>query len=491
VPEKAIVIGAGIGGLAAASLLTVRGYRVEVFEKNGTPGGKMQQVSDGPYRFDTGPSLFTMPFILERLFDECGRNMGDYLKISEPNPLCRYFFKDGTQFDSYSNREDALKEVKRIAPEDENSYSEFLERAEDIYRKTSDAFIFNPLFELRDLKSLNLIDFLDIDAFSTVSAVVDDYFQSPYLRQFFKRFTTYNGSSPYQAPATLNVIPHVELNQGGYYVSGGLYRIAESLEKLARELGVHFHYNSSVRRILTDSGGAAGIQTSDNSEYAADVVVANSDATDTLLHLLPTDSISALKRRQQAKIEPSCSGFVLLLGCRRSWTQLKHHNIFFSENYRREFEQIFKEKQMPDDPTIYIANTSHTNPEHAPSGGSNLFILVNAPYLHHTQKWDKITPEYSGFLIRELEERGLTGLRDSVEFSETINPNDFLERYRSNRGSIYGTASNSRFSAFLRPRNKVRGIDRLYMVGGSTHPGGGIPLVIQSAFNAMQILDRQ
>ncbi|MDX1590892.1 MAG: phytoene desaturase family protein [Balneolaceae bacterium] len=489
--DKAIVIGAGLGGLAAACLLAKRGYTVQVFEKNRTPGGKMQQVQQGPYRFDTGPSLFTMPFILERLFRECGKAMEDYLKIEEPEPLCRYFYRDGTRFDSYSDREDALSEIKRIAPEDADSYNRFLEHTEELYRKTSDAFIFNPLFELRDLKSLNLTDFLGIDAFSTVSGVVDDFFQSTYLRQFFKRFTTYNGSSPYQAPATLNVIPHVELNQGGYYVDGGLYQIALSLEKMATELGVSFRYNTDVKEILTDSGVASGIRTLEGLVHKADIVVANSDATDTILNLLPDDSVSGFKRKRQKKIEPSCSGFVLLLGCNASWDQLKHHNIFFSGDYRREFEQIFKEKQLPDDPTIYIANTSYTNPEHAPPGGSNLFILVNAPYLHSAQNWDTITPEYSSFLIGELESRGLTGLRDSIEFSETINPADFYERYRSNRGSIYGTASNSRFSAFLRPRNKLRNIDHLFLVGGSTHPGGGIPLVIQSAFNAMELLDRE
>ncbi|PWN07015.1 phytoene desaturase family protein [Rhodohalobacter mucosus] len=489
--ERAIVIGAGIGGLAAASLLASRGYSVDVYEKNGTPGGKMQQVHARGYRFDTGPSLFTMPFLLERLFSDCGRSMSDYLEIVEPEPLCRYFYKDGVRFDSYSDRKKAVSEIRTFAPGDTDAYVKFLDRAEEIYTKTSGAFIFNPLFELSDLKSLNLADFLNIDAFSTVSNVVDTYFDSPHLRQFFKRFATYNGSSPFRAPATLNVIPHVELNQGGYYVNGGLYQIAESMEKLAADLGVRFHYNKNVNRILAGSSGAEGVETEDGTVHKAEVVIANSDATDTILNLLPANAVSSLKRARQKKIEPSCSGFVLLLGCNRSWPELVHHNIFFSEDYRHEFEQIFGEKKMPGDPTIYIANTSHTNPEHAPDSGSNLFILVNAPYLHDSQNWDEITPAYADFLIDELESRGLNGLRNSVEFKETINPNDFFERYRSNRGSIYGTASNTRFSAFLRPRNKLRGIDRLYLVGGSTHPGGGIPLVIQSAFNAMELLDRE
>lgn len=490
-PHKIVVIGAGLGGLAAAALLANRGYRVTLFEKNGTPGGKMQERVMNGYRFDTGPSLFTMPFILDRLYRECGKKMEEFLTITEPDPLCRYFYRDGVVFDSYTDRQKTLNEIKKFAPDDTGSYLQFLDRAEVIYNKTADAFLFNPLYGFSDLKNLKLSDFLGIDAFSTVSDTVDAFVKSPHLRQFFKRFTTYNGSSPYKAPATLNVIPHVELNQGGYYVQGGLYRIAEALERLAMDMGANIRYNQTVTRIEVSGGEVTGLETNDGTFHPAGLIFANADATDTILNLLPEESVSNRKRNRQKKIEPSCSGFVLMLGCNRVWPDLRHHNIFFSRHYKSEFQQIFEEKQLPDDPTIYIANTSYSNPEHAPAGSSNLFILVNAPYLHESQNWYELTTKYSRFLIEELERRGLGGLKDSIEVSEIITPFDFYRKYGSNRGSIYGTSSNSRLAAFLRPRNKLRGVENLYMVGGSTHPGGGIPLVIQSAFNAVQILDRE
>ncbi len=489
--KHAVIIGAGIGGLASAVLLANRGFQVSVLEKNSTVGGKMNQVRENGYRFDTGPSLLTMPFLLENLFQECGKNLDDYLIYEELEPLCRYIYPDGTIFDNFADRNKTEAQIANFAPEDSNNYSRFLDRSEEIYNKTADAFLFNPLYNTKDLLKVNPLKFLDIDAFSTVSSKVDEYVSSPYLRQFFKRFTTYNGSSPFQAPATLNVIPHVELNQGGYYVKGGLYKIAEALYQLAESLGVTFQFNSEVDSIDVKFDEATAVILKDKKQIYCDLIFSNSDATETIVNLLPNDAVSTRKKKKQQTIEPSCSGFVLMLGCKKQWNKLKHHNIFFSADYEKEFSDIFDEQKLPDDPTIYVANTSYSDSEHAPKNSSNLFILINAPYLSDGQNWESLSIHYSDFIIKELKKRGLDGLRDSIEYQKIISPKDFYDLYRSNRGSIYGTSSNSKFAAFIRPRNKLRGLKNLYMVGGSTHPGGGIPLVVQSAFNAVALLDRE
>jgi phytoene desaturase len=483
-----IIIGAGIGGLSAGCLLAKKGHEITILEKNDSVGGKMNEVAADGYRFDTGPSLFTMPYILDGLLQECGTSLSKELETVALDINCRYFFQDGMQFDNYSDRAQMLKEVRRFAPEDEKSFLKFLRYAESLDKKTRKAFVLNPLYGITDLKNLNLFSFFGIDAFTTVSKRVDSKFRSTYLQQFFKRFTTYNGSSPYRAPATLNVIPHIELNEGGYYIKGGLYRIAERLRDLALSMGVSINYNTKVDRIHVLNEKIKGIETESGLLMDADLVVANSDASETILNLIDDQSISKKRKERTEALEPSCSGFVMLLGIDKQYEQLIHHNIFFSAHYEMEFKQIFEDKIMPDDPTIYIANTSYTDKEHAPEGHSNLFVLVNAPYLSDNYKWHE--QNFGDFVIKKLEERGLTDLSEHIVYRKEINPQDFYDKYLSNKGSIYGTSSNDKFSAFLRPRNKSREIEGLYFVGGSTHPGGGIPLVVQSAINAVELIER-
>ncbi|MDZ7680422.1 MAG: phytoene desaturase family protein [Fodinibius sp.] len=484
------VIGAGLGGLSTACLLTHRGYNVTVFEKNNQAGGKINEVRAQGFRFDTGPSLLTMPFILHKLFEQCGRDISDYLDITPIDPICRYFYPNGTQFDCHQNSGVNIAQIQDFAPDDVQAYKKFEDYSEQLFERTKDAFLYNPLYELSDLRSLNVTDFFKIDAFNTVAERVDQMFKSDELRKFFKRFTTYNGSSPFQAPATLNVIPHVELAMGGHYINGGMYELVKALTKLGKTLGVSFQYNTEIKRIGIADGKVSGVTDTNGNHYPSDLVVSNADATETYLNFLNDSAVSLFKQKKITSLEPSCSGFVLLLGTDRQYDSLEHHNIFFSDDYEREFQQIFHDKVMPDDPTIYIANTSASNPDHAPEGGSNLFILVNAPYLSDNYNWDRQKEHYQKRVIEKLQQRGLNDLSDHIVYSNTTTPRDFYQRYASNKGSIYGTSSNSKFSAFLRPRNKSRSIEGLYLVGGSTHPGGGIPLVTLSAFHATELIER-
>ena len=502
------VIGGGIGGLMSACLLAADGCRVTLFEKNERVGGKMDEQCVQGYRFDTGPSLLTMPFLLEAFFTSCGESLKDWLVLKEVHPICRYNYADGEHFECYEDPHKTAQEIERIAPEDKQAYAEFLEYIRVLYDKTADAFLFNTLNRLSDLKGLNISSFFSIDAFKSVSDVIDERFNSAYLRQFFKRFTTYNGSSPYSAPGTLNVIPHVELNIGGYYIQGGMHTLVKQLELLAKKLGVQIHTNTEVRTILIDhqvgkkqiegiefittknspsQDHSSEIRQQEPTTFFCDQVVSNSDAYETYQRLIPPKHRPKIQLLQTRYSEPSCSGFVVLLGIDCSYEQLKHHNIFFSADYKQEFHDIFQKKQLPNDPTIYVANTSYTDTDDAPNGGSNLFILVNAPYLS-TLTEDPNTDGYADKIITKLEKRGLTGLSQHIKYQEIRSPFHFYDRYKSNKGSIYGTSSNGLFSAFLRPRNQSKTIEGLFLTGGSVHPGGGIPLVLQSAFNVQKLM---
>lgn len=485
------IVGSGLGGLSAACLLASRGYEVTVFEKNVRAGGKINEWRSDGYRFDTGPSLLTMPFILESLFEQCGEKMDQYLQVEAVDPICRYFFSDRQQFDCFQHDRANIRQIREFAPEDEQAYQDFLNYSEKLYERTKDAFLYNPLYHWRDFFQVNPFDFLKIDAFKTVANRVNTNFSSLYLRQFFKRFTTYNGSSPYRAPATLNVIPHVELSMGGYYIKGGMYRLVDALMLLARKKGAQFNFEQEIQAVITDNGKATGIRNKEGETFESDLIICNSDAAETYLNLLPKSALPDRKRNKIKSLEPSCSGFVLMLGVHKTYPKLAHHTIFFSDNYEREFRQIFQDKVMPDDPTIYVANTSITDSEHAPKGGSNLFILINAPYLSDQWDWKHKSEKYSKNVLSKLEKKGLKGLRDSIQVKKIITPRDFYRQYRSNKGSIYGTSSNSKLAAFARPRNKSSEIENLYLVGGSTHPGGGIPLVTLSAFHAVELLERK
>lgn len=489
---KISIVGAGIGGLAAAAILSSQGHAIDVFEQNEQPGGKMQELRINGFRFDTGPSLLTMPFILEHVFELCGKKASDYLDWTPLEPLCRYRFPDGAVFNNYLDPLKNKSELMRVAPEDVDSWDRFMEYSADLYRRTAETFLFNPLQGLRDLHLKDLPNFLRIDAFSTVSNRVDHFFSSPRLRQLFKRFPTYNGSSPYEAPATLNVIPYVELRLGGYYIPGGMYHLAKALQQLAEDCGARICCGIPVDMIVPDPGQRKKISglMVNGALLESDIVVANSDATDTYLNLLPEDTLFGLSRKKISRIEPSCSGFVVMLGINRIYDELEHHNIYFSENYEDEFRAIFERKEPPDEPTIYITNTSVTDQNDAPEGCSNLFLLVNAPYTNNGQLWHEWKETYADHIIHTLEARGLDHLRESIVVRKTIMPPDFERLYGSNRGSIYGTSSNSRTAAFARPRNKSPWFDNLYLCGGSTHPGGGIPLVLQSAINVGEMIRR-
>ena len=479
-PKHIIVIGAGLGGLSAAIRLAYRGFKVSVFEKNATVGGKMQEVvSHNGYRFDTGPTLITMPFVFEELFHSVGRNLSDYLSLLPLESACKYFFSDGSSFTAYCDLNRLREEIARVFPSETENFERYFQYAKKIYDATAENFIYNPLSFSRLLKS-NPLDLLHIDAFSTAHAANARFFKDSRLVQFLDRFPTYVGSSPYLAPATLNVIPFVELAFGGFYVKGGMIELAKAYHKLAEELGATFHFNQSVTRILTSNGKVSGVQLANGETLTCDAIVSNDDAVHTYADLLG-------KKQIEQKYEASCSGFVLCLGVGATHEHLAHHNIFFASDYEKEFAEIFEQKVMPNEPTIYISISSKSDTGQAPEGKENWFVLINAPFLSKAYDWEKEKTAYRNLVVNRLKSLGFTRLEEQIEFEHIITPMDLKMKFNSFRGSIYGISSNNRMSAFLRPRNrgKVKG---LYLASGSAHPGGGTPMVTLSGKFAAELL---
>ncbi|MCZ7557602.1 MAG: phytoene desaturase family protein [Bacteroidia bacterium] len=477
--QKVAVIGAGFGGLAAAIELAVAGVEVHLYERHSAPGGKAAEVRTGGFRFDTGPSLLTMPFVVDDLYTSAGRKRD---VLFEPvDPICRYFFDDGTRFDAWSDEMRLLEEVRNLAPGEEVAVRRFLDYSERIYRLTSDLFLFNRLDDLKNLlhtrNLLTLLQLPRIDAFRSVHNAVSSFFEDHRLVQIFDRYATYNGSDPFKAPATLNIIPHVEYRLGGYYVRGGMHALVTSLARLAQDMGVTLHYESDVQQILHDGQRVRGLRIH-GEDLPFSRIVSNADAVYTLTHLLEASTLWSRKRT----FEPSCSGFVFLWGVDTTHAQLAHHNIFFSGNYRKEFRQIFDECRVPSDPTVYVSITSKADPDHAPPGQENWFVLINMPALTERNAVPDID-RIRESVLRQLTASGVE-IRDRIMVEHIITPADLETKYSAFRGSIYGISSNSRNAAFLRPGNRVRQPRGLYLCGGAAHPGGGVPLVLLSGKHA-------
>jgi phytoene desaturase len=301
---------------------------------------------------------------------------------------------------------------------------------------------------------------------------IGSFVRSSHLRQLLGRFATYVGASPYQAPATLNVIAHVELNGGVFYPRGGVYRLAEAFERLAGELGVTIQTGCPVSEIDIVGGRARGVRLANGEHIAARAVISNVDVSTTYGRLLP--GIDA-----RAPREPSCSGFVLLLGIKKEHPELAHHNIFFSSDYPAEFEAIFGQGRPAEDPTIYVAITSKKDAWHAPPGNENWFVLVNAPAINKTVDWREEASLYRDLILDKLARRGYE-LRDVIQSEQIVTPRDLSSSSGAWRGALYGASSNDRLAAFRRPHNRSKEIPGLYFVGGTTHPGGGVPMVTLS-----------
>ncbi len=477
--DSVVIIGAGIGGLSAAVRLAARGLRVVIIEQNDRVGGKMGEIRAAGFRFDTGPSVITMRPVFEDLFAAAGRRLSDYLTLLPVDPLTRYFYPDGSRLDLSRALADLLPQIESFSPRDVDGYLRYLAHASRIYRLTRRVFIFGPPLSLKSAPDFPLLDVFKIDPFRTMAGSIRSFVGDPRLRQLLGRFATYVGASPYQAPATLNVIAAVELAGGVWYPQGGVYAIARALEKLARELGVEIRLGTPVERIEVRDGRVRGVTTRAGEFVPAERVIANVDVAAVYAKLLAPGVLPPRLLSRTLNRPPSCSGFLLLLGLDRAFPDLAHHNIFFSRDYRAEFDDIFRRGVPPAEPTVYAAITSKTDPSHAPPGGENWFVMVNAPALGPAWDWEAQAAAYRDRVLDRLAAFGYD-LRPAIRFERILTPADIERQTGAYRGALYGASSNQRLAAFLRPHNRSRQARGLYFAGGTTHPGGGVPMVALS-----------
>lgn len=478
--KKAVVIGSGIAGIASSIRLSAKGYAVEVFEANEYAGGKLSSIEGNGYRFDAGPSLFTMPNLVEELFELAGEKPSNYFEYERLSHICNYFWDDATTLTAHAEPQKFGQEVQEKLGVSSEKITHFLTKSGHNYEILDKLFLQKSLHKISTwLGADALKGYLNIPKlglFNTMHQANEKYFKHPKLVQLFDRYATYNGSNPYQTPATLNVIPHLEYNLGAYFPKKGMVSITDSLVALAQRMGVVFHFGQKVGQIIVENKQAKGIELTNGTKVMANIVVSNMDITATYRKLLPTQQHPQKLMNQQK----STSGIVFYWGIKKQFAQLGLHNIFFANTYKNEFEAMFERKTIDSDPTVYVNISSKNKPSDAPVDCENWFVLINAP-ANDGQDWDKTVAETKQNVLKKLSHNLGENVEDLIDYEYILDPRSIESRTSSVQGALYGNSSNNKFAAFLRHANFSKNIENLYFVGGSVHPGGGIPLALSSA----------
>jgi diapolycopene oxygenase len=489
------VIGGGLGGLAAACTLGARGHQVILFEKNEWLGGKAAVLQSDGFRFDMGPTILTVPNVLARIFTEAGQTMQSALDLRRLDPQWRCFFDDGSVLDLTEDTARMERTLAAVAPGDADGYRDFMALSARLHDISDRFFFWKSVEDLRDtidmrrnmdLKTLS--DVLSLRMGTTVAGQIRRRVHDKRVAQMLDHFVQYVGSSPYQSPAVLCGIAHMQTREGIWYPIGGTRAVPQALESLARSLGVEIRTNTGIARILHHQGQVIGVETEDGARIDVSAAVSNMDSVRTLRELVGPPMAAQFNRRWQR--EPACSGVVLYLGLKRAYDHLAHHDFVFSQSPEEEFDWIYHKGEPAPDPTCYLAAPSRTEPAVAPDGGEALYILVHTPYLRPHHDWSKMLPGYRKIIFDKLARcAGMADLQDRIVFEHALTPQDIHDRYRVLDGAIYGLASHGRFFGAFKPGNRSRDLAGLYLAGGAAHPGPGMPMVLMSGWIAADALD--
>ncbi|RIW38960.1 phytoene desaturase [Bacillus salacetis] len=484
--KKIVIIGGGLGGLAAAAVLASSGCSVSLYERNKHLGGKLKPEKLGSHTFDFGPNTITMPHVFDSVFQEAGEDPRSYYEWVKLDDHTANWSADGRRFLMSTEKETVLEQLKVIDPYAYRHYENYLGEVGKLYQLSEQAFFHRTFSSWKDYLSPSLFSaFTKVKPLETMDHFHRRFFKDPFLLQVFNRYATYIGSSPYTSPATFSMIGFLEMVQGVYYVKGGTVKLAQSLAKLAVKHGAEIHTEAEVAEIITTNRRAAGVRLRSGERIEADDVILNGDLLHALPKLVRNEERRVMTDKRIGRTSPSISAFVIMAGLDHHHDSLIHHQAYFSGNYKREFSDLFQGR-WPDDPTIYISNSSFTDKSVSPEG-SNLFILVNAPPISEKNTASFDADRYKESIYDKLEKQGVL-IRPFLKEEKIVTPEDIQEQFGAYRGALYGIASNTKKDTFLRPFNRSQDIENLYFAGGTTHPGGGSPMVVISGKNVAKTI---
>jgi phytoene desaturase len=477
----ALVIGAGIGGIATAARLAKNGYDVTVLEKNGNSGGRCNQIIRDGHRFDIGPTLFLMPEVWEETFASLGERMSDHLDLRRIDPTYKVHFDDGLQLQLTSNIGDMQTQLEKVEPTAFTGFLSYIAEGARHYKLSLEKFVgrnFYNIFEYFSLANLPLI--FQLKALQKHYTNTSRFFKDERLKAAFTFQNMYLGLSPYDAPATYSLLQYTELAEGVWYPMGGMYAGIQALTRVAEKLGVKFIYNAPVKKLKVDGSSVIGAELEDGREFSADLFVGNADLPYLYDQLLP-DPVEAKKLNEKLY---TCSTIMFYWGVDKQYPQVAHHNVFLGGDYKASFDQIFQEHRLPDEPSFYIHAPVRTDPAAAPEGQDTFYVLVPVGHLEARtqQDWDAmVNKARETVFTRIAKEMGITDLREHIKFEITYTPKTWQERFNLAKGAAFGLSHNFWQVGFLRPQNRHAKYKNLYFAGASTHPGTGLPIVLLSA----------
>jgi phytoene desaturase len=498
-----VVVGAGLGGLAAACTAAARGHRVTLLDKNPWLGGKAAQLfldapdGSGKFRFDMGPTILTVPRVLRRIFAEAGRDQARDLPLIRLDPQWRCFFEDGSRIDLQENVDAMAASMDRFAPNRGlgAGYKRFQEVSKHLHGVSENFFFWKSVEGIGDTLDMKanfnpktLKDVLSLRMGQTVAKVIRGHVPDERLAQMLDHFCQYVGSNPYLAPAVLASIGDMQASEGVWYPVGGTRAVAEGLAKLAGDLGAELRPNADVSGFEVENGAVKAVKLASGERIACDAVISNMDAIRTYKELVGGSVGDTYAKKN---FQPACSGVVLYLGLNKRYEHLAHHCFVFSRDAHEEFDAIYKKGIPAPDPTAYLAATAATDPSSAPEGGEALYVLVHTPHLRPHHDWNELFPGYRQTILDKLKRTaGMEDIEERIVVEHRLTPVDIHERYRVLDGAIYGLASHGSWLGAFKPGNRSRQVKGLYLAGGAAHPGPGMPMVMMSGWIAADSLDR-
>jgi phytoene desaturase len=486
----AIVIGAGIGGIATAARLAKNGYDVTVLEKESTPGGRCNQIVRDGHRFDIGPTLFLMPEVWEEAFASLGERMSDHLDLRRIDPTYKVHFDDGLQLELTSDIGKMQSQLEKVEPTAFTGFLNYIAEGSKHYKMSVEKFVgrnFYNIFEYFSPANLPLL--FQLKALQKHFTNVGNYFKDERLKAAFTFQNMYLGLSPYDAPATYSLLQYTELAEGVWYPMGGMYAGIQALVKIAEKLGVKFIYDMPVKKINVGKSKARpeqgrrveSVETADGRRLTADIFVGNADLPYIYDQLLP-DRTEA-KKLIEDKLY-TCSTIMFYWGVDKEYKQIAHHNVFLGGDYKASFDQIFNDHTLPEVPSFYVHAPARTDKSAAPEGQDTLYVLVPVGHLdaRTKQDWESLVNRARETVLNRLaSEMGADDLRRHIKFEIVYQPQVWKDRFNLVNGSAFGLSHNFTQVGYLRPQNRHKQYKNLYFAGASTHPGTGLPIVLLSA----------